>query len=378
MAEVIQTLKSTGGDFVSWVTWEAQQIDLVTAQDNYILECYEGTTVNDNWVADGSLFEEFLTYDWPANETYYATIRAGAGQKYDPITDTGFRAVSNITSNPALIQVNTPTKLVLEDIGLAALNSSTGAGKALNVTNTGSDSGYPQILVYRCCIRGESQTGGYFFNIARRTGFIIEDSIVKSLENTNTSTAIRYDQRTNDPCIIRGCSVYGGTCIGLGASATSDAEIIGNTFTTKIGSGDPVYTGILTNLIGVVRDNAISDADGTNFPGTATYNVTAAAGVDMTNAPALDFTPIPSGKLDNTGGVPATATDFLKVVRSDPAEAGAYEIGGAAPTLIEEMYVKDGGIWVKYKPYIKDTGAWVETKAYVKEGGAWVQVYGEP
>ena len=57
------------------------------------------------------------------------------------------------------------------------------------------------------------------------------------------------------------------------------------------------------------------------------------------------------------------------------AYSNPFRIEFTASTGTDEMYIKDGGAWVKSTPYVLVGGAWVESDAYVKKGGAWVPVY---
>ncbi len=85
-AEVIKTVKSSGGDYTSLSAWEAgEQGDLPTLDEIHIAECYN--------------FEDTVTVllsGWTTDATRYIEIRTPASERHDGTPGTGYRlAVSS-------------------------------------------------------------------------------------------------------------------------------------------------------------------------------------------------------------------------------------------------------------------------------------------
>jgi hypothetical protein len=70
-------------------------------------------------------------------------------------------------------------------------------------------------------------------------------------------------------------------------------------------------------------------------------------------------------------------SDLWSWVSGSNGQAGIllYSVAGGPPVKTEEMYTKQGGIFVKSTPHVKVGGVWQEADAYVKSGGVWVQVH---
>ena len=83
MAEVVKTIRSSGGDYTSLSAWEsAQQQDLVTAGDIAVAECY------DDWA--GGLSDDFTIAGWTTDSSNYVIVRCAAGEEHDGTPANGF------------------------------------------------------------------------------------------------------------------------------------------------------------------------------------------------------------------------------------------------------------------------------------------------
>ena len=121
LAEVLTTVKSSGGDYTSLSSWESgEQTDLVTATDTHVVEC--------SALAGVDTTEVNLT-GWTTDEDYFITIRGASGSKS---TDTWQAASSAYTiggtlaGSPALTVAQEAT--VVERIQVYRDNTNPGPG----------------------------------------------------------------------------------------------------------------------------------------------------------------------------------------------------------------------------------------------------------
>ena len=94
MAVVTTTLRSSGGDYTSFVTWEStEQTNLVTDGDSHVLEC-EG-----NWTHTASRLDQWA--GWTTDATHDVTIKAESGGEHEGVRrvdgGTGFSLAWNTT-----------------------------------------------------------------------------------------------------------------------------------------------------------------------------------------------------------------------------------------------------------------------------------------
>lgn len=83
MAIITKTLKASGGDYSSMVTWEStEQTDLVTDGDTHVLDCYN------DWPS--GLTTSVYINGWTTDATHFITIKAADGEGHGGIPEAGF------------------------------------------------------------------------------------------------------------------------------------------------------------------------------------------------------------------------------------------------------------------------------------------------
>lgn len=216
---------------------------------------------------------------------------------------------------------------------------------------------------------------------------ILLDSLVIVVDATPTSGAGVHSGYTTGIDVIN-CKVV-GTYNGLFTLGTMRAS--SNTIIDCLSSGVRIESSnaILKNNIAynsVADDYSFSGTQNAANTNNASEDLTASGANPQTSITTSDFadyaggdySPAASGKLDGTGADLSTdfTADITGATRTVPWTIGAYIVaGGPPPVGIQEMYIKDGGIFVKYTPYVNVGGTFQEVDAYVLEGGAWVPVH---
>ena len=142
MADVVKTLKPSGGDYTSLITWEAtEQADLVTATDTHTLECYTGdyTAVGGgvNYVDEGA---SIVVAGWTTNATYNLTIKTPTAEQHDGrLKSSGVYTGFTIAFSFNGIALNAAGQNYCDIIGLAIDHTGAGAGSGcLQHGGTGS------------------------------------------------------------------------------------------------------------------------------------------------------------------------------------------------------------------------------------------------
>jgi hypothetical protein len=302
------TLKSTGGDYVSIVAWEADKQGNLTEPE--ILECYKGTTVNGGWQADGSLNEMGVNIDgWVASATNRIIIRAASGEEHKGVQGAGFR-IAGTPANFGNVLIVSTAFAELADLELQNLRTSNGS--CVQVQNTGAD----PLYIMRCIFASES--GACIAGIAEG---IVQNCLL--LGGVSTSSGLSVSSFSG--AVIDNCTAIGPLASGF-RSASSVASV---TYKNCVAQGCDTDFDDRGQGWGAQTTNNAS-GDGT-APGAD--SVTGVVEGDFVDYAGGDYTPATSGKLDGTGAdLSGSFTDDIAGnTRSVPWEIGAYEIAGAAP-----------------------------------------------
>lgn len=308
MAVVTKTLKSTGGDYSSMVTWEStEQTDLVSAGDSHVLECYVGTTTTGNWQADGSLDENVTINAWTTGASNTITIKAADGEGHDGDPSAGFM-LSFSAATADTLKIFSQSYVTISGIRIKSESSSffgfyvTNTSTNINANNcifvcTGSGRAWQPntncgLTVTSCLALVEN---GFYTTQGRAstTHYIYNCTFIAS------GTASRGISDTQYVTDIQNCAVIGfaseaihGTPASISYCALDDSSVTGATITNDL---------VIT--------------DGTDFTAPSTG----------------DYTPVDGGNLKGQGTTPVPSTD-IKGVTWTTDDIGAY------------AYVSAGGV----------------------------------
>jgi len=300
---ILRTLKSTGGDYSSIVTWEqTEQKDLTSTGDKHILDCYKGTTITGNWAADGSLNEEVHLIGWTTNSSYFVTIRAAAGQGHNGVPGTGFMLASDLDTLNAVLIVNQLYSKIQNIEAANTLAGYTGTGvfrigfysTIENCIGSMPNSTAGTVRVFLSDFNSEADYNVFINCLAYntpnnlKTGFYAGGDPTKFINCTSAMTA-GTDFSGSAVAIVKNCAGLGG---GTNFAATSYGTGTDYNASVDISApGTTVYTGI---------------ASGTD------YNTT--------------YRPLEAGDLWGAGE--DLSTDFTSDIRSRPRDVwsiGAYD-----------------------------------------------------
>jgi Putative Ig domain len=316
---VVHTLKASGGDYSSLISWESgTQRDLVALDETETLECYK-----DGWptgLSQGA--NELAITGWTTGVNNFITIKAAPGSEAKfPIADCFF--VYGAPPTNGLIGCN---QSYTKFIGLAAISST---AQACWLTLTSAQPGYEHInCVYENTLATASQSRALRF--AHTSSLCtIRNTIAVSRSTGGLSTRYAFFVLSGTSTNIENC-----TFISYGSGYAVEAG-------TGSGSGINFVNTVAINLTGAAgwepamswtgNNNASND---TSAPGTeAQHNVSTVDGVDITSYSAGNFVPVGGGKLDGTGADLSSSfsTDITGAARTVPWDIGAYVSAGAGP-----------------------------------------------
>ena len=309
MAEVIKTLRSSGGDYSEMSTWEAaEQTDLVAAGDTHVLECYN------DWPT--GLDNNCNIIGWTTSATNNITIRPAAGQGHGGVPRAGFWMRSN-QLNVLYVQAQFT---VVEDIEV--VGQATGVMNVLRL-NRGNASGS---LIQRCIAHGENTTSSL------QTAFLMDGS------GASNSTTVR-----NNRFVVDGTQ---GRCARFTHLSGHNLIVQANTaISTNAGNATAVYENANSAVAFGAFDNNVGYAAGSSavyvacFVGTALNNASsdasAAGTAPVINMPSTAFTnyaggdynPAAGQELDGTGAdLSGSFTDDITGETRTQWDIGAYGI----------------------------------------------------
>jgi len=291
VAIVTKTLKTSGGDYSSFQTWEStEQTDLVAAGDSHVLEISAGEYIGGGTVGA-----------WTTDATHTITIKAAAGSEHGGIWGAGAKlsvagaAVLNISQAYVLVQ----------DIELqSGVDASGNCLAAL-----GDPSYYTGLLIgndaaTRAVVGGVTViSSGYFHNCVIKNFNRGYYSLVSSAPVKNCT----FIGNNYGAYVSTAPAFPASNCVGF------DNDSL-DFFQSKAGG----WTG---------SGNASEDA---SAPGTAP--ITGIVAADFYNFAGGDYRAVEGGALDGSGAdLSGTfTTDITGATRSTPWDVGAW-IAVAAP-----------------------------------------------
>jgi parallel beta-helix repeat protein len=265
------TLKSTGGDYVSMVTWEAARQG--TPSEPEILDCYIGTTTNGGWQSWGALQESVTIAGWSTSASAYPHVRAAPD---DP--NGSFQIYANFVVGQHTFRLDVGSDYTRIEGLFIQSHSAQVHGIALTSCSNA--------LIEKCFINGAagSPPGDQCHGIS-------------------LGGAIN--------CTVRNCLVYGNWDVGIVVTAVDSANTIANN--TVVGAASGIgYGNVQTYDNNVVYGNTNWQWGnwGTTYTGTARNNassdnsqlgtnpVTAVVEADFVDYAGGDYTPATGGQLD--------------------------------------------------------------------------------
>jgi len=276
MAEILKTLKASGGDYSSMVTWEAtEQTDLVTDGDNHVLECY------DDWVngVDGS--SELVIDGWIPDATHDIVIRTPLSERHDGTPTTGF--FKAYTANWARLSPSDPY-ITLE--GIMVKKDAVRLGD-LVYAQGGGGIGSGALIVRECVLDGFDTTS--YAGLYAKTGAIEARNTV--IVNCNSGVnRDNFDYLVLENVTIANCA------IGISDASTGTGSIYKNvliyncttpveaseqgtfTYCSTDGSALPSGTGNITSQTFTFTDSANDDFSLTSSDSGARENGTSISG----------------------------------------------------------------------------------------------------
>jgi hypothetical protein len=336
MAEILSTLSSDGlagtpanggARYVLMSDWELAQRGDLTVGNTSVLECYEGTTVEGGWQADGSLIDSIqLGTGWLTDPANFITIRAAAGSEATE-EDNGFRIISD--SIDTIITSVDYTRF--ESIGIYSTNPS-------NAAMLLGNGDYIDLRVDSCVLinKAISGTDGRVARMNQDWGGEFKNNLCIS---SNTSGANCYGAYFNggQAGVTGDLEIYNNVFISVGATA---ATVQGGNKNKLLKNNVAINTGLggawdITNIVAASSNNASSDG---TVPGTVSQvNISTA---DFESFGTGDYTPALGGKLAGTGtSPPVLPVDIEGHTRNDPDDIGAY-IAAETPPIVDA-----GGIY---------------------------------
>ena len=295
MAVVTKTLKESGGDYTSMITWEStEQTDLVSDGDTHVLECYDYDS--------SPLNEEVLIAGWTTGASNYIVIKAAAGHGHEGVQGTGFHLSQGGLFKTTLENQQAYTRI-----------------EGLRVSNTRTSSNGDAI----------KENGG--------DGVQINGNICSVTSTVEGACIVLSKSGAPSPRPIAMNNVCLSGYRGIGVGSFRDADILNN---TVIGC----VTGIFSSSSGVDADvkNNVAHGNTTDWStgtitGTVSHNRsedgttpgtdtgTDTVGDDFVTY-STDLTPANAGELDSNGtDTSLTVTiDITGTARSSDMDIGAY------------------------------------------------------
>jgi len=245
MAESIQTLKASGGDYTSIQTWwdtECDDYDFVTNTTSKVLECYNDWPTGKSEIASFS-----VSGGYSANDTYKSIVRPAAGEGHTGIPGTGFKLIysANYTN---IIAIGAGVYCDID--GLDTEHSGSGSGVAIS-------SSYGRAL--NCLARNavaSASRAAIALNAAGATakGCLAYDSI------RGIGPIASYTGAIIENCTAVNCTSWGFRCHG-----SSGANI---TLKNNVAYGCAVSYAEQNAIDAASTNNAASDASTNTPPGS--------------------------------------------------------------------------------------------------------------
>jgi hypothetical protein len=316
MAEIIKTLRASGGDYTHMSTWEStQQGDLTTTNNpegvahTAVLECYN------DWAGDG--LEEangVVIGGWVTDATNSVIVRAATGEGHGGVYGAGFRMwggpnfgyVLNIGQDYCRFQ-----EIEIRNI----------VGNRSCLTATAQS--VPFSLIVDRVIGHNTNTGSYNTLAGRQAHFIN----CLAIGSRGVSSAIGFHQTSGTTgLLLENCTAIGGD-YGFRNTAGNDTDNEAMRLYNCVAFGADISDFGAVNVRTGSTANASEDA---TAPGTsAVTGLVAEDFVNYTRDETGDYNPAPGNQLDganNPGVVLSFSEDITGATRSEPWERGAYDI----------------------------------------------------
>lgn len=303
MAEVIKTVKVSGGDYTSITAWVAGEQRALGVDEIAVAECYKG------FASDTLVDTPNITGFTGSSATRYVEIRAAPGNGHTGTPDTGIKIKSN-TSGTATIRLNQPFVRIKD---LEVEHSVDAASSNAFLFNS-SD-----CRVDRCIARCNSRA---VINLpVNKTGNVMTRSLFYLTAGVTTVSTVSI---SGTGTILDQCTIEGSVLL---AAALTDT-IIRNSVSTKLGLNSKNWAYTLVG--GSSTKNAGSNASTNTPPGTSPLTSDLTDGVDYLSIANHNYRLPPGSRLIGAG------TDLTGVVDKDIAETPldpAYPIGCWAPPV---------------------------------------------
>ena len=313
MAVVTKTLKTSGGDYSSQVTWEStEQTNLVTDGDSHILEV--GTSGSFE-----SFTGNFTISGWTTSATNNITIRAVAGAEHNGVPQGGSGQGSRFYSTNNVCDMSA-VDIVIEDMEMET-NGAT-------VTGIRHLSGSGKEAYIERCIVGRSGTNGGEYSILFSSSGVgsVRNCLVIDHSTSAKSDGIYYE------------AVGTGVCENNTVNVNNDYGV--KTSNTNVTAKNVVSLGNTTNdWSGTFNASSTNNASGdsTAKGSSPVTGVVLTDGTDFTEPSTGDYSPVASGALDGAGDNSVGGNDIAGVAHNDPPEIGCYALAAAGGLSIPQI-----------------------------------------
>jgi hypothetical protein len=301
--EHVSTYGGGTREYTALTTWEqATDIDLVTATQSEVLECYDDAASFDDCVSISGAI---------TSSSYFRIVRPASGQGHDGTPNNGFTFSSTATNNGFTIGENYTQ---VQDIICSVNHSSTLSYTVFQVSVSGTTQAFVGCIAYNSANSGTGSMYGFYSNI-NRTGYFI-DCLAHSIESVgfrlfaNPSTGYFYN------CTATNCAT--------GFSQTNGTGYAKNCCSSGNTTAD--WTGTWTQTTCTAED--------------ATPTYVNAAGDDF-HLDAADSVCIDQGTDLSADAAYAFDDDIDKVTRTGTWDIGFDEYVAGGPTVYD-VYAVDG------------------------------------